>query len=218
MEGITLDGEGGFWVASEGRADRVIPHALYRIGADGAIEEEIGLPKELMATETRFGFEGITKVGDTLWMAVQREWDDDPRNLVKLVAYNTETGEWGGVHYQKAEPATGWVGLSEIVAHGDHVYIVERDNLVGSDAVTKKIYRVPLSKMAPAPLGSPALPVVTKELVRDLIPDLTATGGYVLDKVEGLAIMEDGTAWVSTDNDGVDDHSGETMLFPVGKF
>jgi len=68
----------------------------------------------------------------------------------------------------------------------------------------------------PAPLGG-ALPVVSKELVRDLLPDLTSTGGYVLDKVEGLAIMSDGTAFVSTDNDGVDDHSGETMFFSIGK-
>ena len=70
--------------------------------------------------------------------------------------------------------------------------------------------------MVPAPLGE-ELPVVSKELVHDLLPDLTATGGYALDKVEGLAIMEDGTAWVSTDNDGVDDHSGETLFwsFPV---
>lgn len=217
LEGITLGGDGGFWVASEGRTDRVIPHALYHVGADGAIEQEIGLPKELMAAETRFGFEGITRIGDTLWMAVQREWDDDPANNVKLVAYNLETKEWGAVHYPKAEPATGWVGLSEIVAHGDFVYLVERDNLIGAAAVTKKITRIPVAEMVPAPLGGP-LPVVSKEDVRDLIPDLTATGGYVLDKVEGLAILEDGTAWVSTDNDGVDDHSGETMLFPVGKF
>jgi len=53
-------------------------------------------------------------------------------------------------------------------------------------------------------------------VVRDLLPDLTATGGFVLDKVEGLAIASDGTAWVSTDNDGVDDHSGETMFFTIG--
>jgi len=71
--------------------------------------------------ETRFGFEGITKVGDTLWMAVQREWSDDPKNHSKLAGYNIETKEWGAVHYPKAEPATGWVGLSEIVAHGGHV-------------------------------------------------------------------------------------------------
>ena len=219
MEGITLDGEGGFYVASEGRTGRVIPHAIYHVTADGVIRNrrgEIGLPPELMAVERRFGFEGITKVGDTLWMAVQREWKDDPKNHVKLVAYNLETEEWGAVLYPKAEPEKGWVGLSEIVAHGDFVYIVERDNQHGIEAVTKKVYRIPMDQMQPAPLGSD-LPIVEKELVRDLIPDLTSTGGYVLDKVEGLAIMEDGTAWISTDNDGVDDHSGETMFFSIGK-
>lgn len=190
MEGITLDGEGGFWVASEGRTDRVIPHALYHIDASGEIQfrsGEIGLPAELMAVERRFGFEGITKVGDWLWMAVQREWADDPENHVKLVAYNIETEEWGAVRYEKAAPATGWVGLSEIVAHGDWVYVVERDSQHGIAAVTKKVYRIPLSDMVPAPLGGD-LPVVSKELVQDLIPALTSTGGYVLDKVEGLVV------------------------------
>lgn len=217
MEGITLDGEGGFFVASEGRTDRVIPHAIYHIGADGEIEAEIGLPPELMAVERRFGFEGITKVGDTLWMAVQREWADDPAGLVKLVSYNLETEEWGAVHYPKAKPDTGWVGLSEIVAHGDFIYVVERDNQHDFRAVTKKVYRIPLDKMQPLPVGSPAYPIVTKELVRDLLPDLTSTGGYVLDKVEGLSISPSGTAFVSTDNDGVDDHSGETMFFSIGQ-
>ncbi|SMR70942.1 Esterase-like activity of phytase [Aliiroseovarius halocynthiae] len=219
LEGITLDGKGGFYVASEGRTERLIPHAIYHVKADGSIKNlkgEIGIPPELAAVEKRFGFEGITKVDNTLWMAVQREWKDDPKNHVKLVAYNLETKEWGAVHYPKAEPDTGWVGLSEIVAHGDYFYVIERDNQHDHRAVTKKIYRIPAADMVPAPLGGD-LPVVTKEEVRDLLPDLTATGGYVLDKVEGLAIAADGTAWVSTDNDGVDDHSGETMFFNIGK-
>lgn len=218
LEGITLDGKGGFYVASEGRTERLIPHAIYHVSAEGKIKNlsgEIGIPAELAAVEKRFGFEGVTKVGDTLWMAVQREWKDDPKNHVKLVSYNLETEEWGAVLYEKAEPATGWVGLSEIVAHGDYVYIVERDNQHDARAVTKKIYKVALSDMVPAPLGG-ELPVVKKELVRDLLGDLTSTGGYVLDKVEGLAIFEDGTAFMSTDNDGVDDHSGETMFLNIG--
>ncbi len=218
LEGITLDGKGGFYVASEGRTERLIPHAIYHVSAEGKIKNlagEIGIPAELAAVEKRFGFEGITKVGDTLWMAVQREWKDDPKNHVKLVSYNLETEEWGAVLYEKAEPATGWVGLSEIVAHGDYVYIVERDNQHDHRAVTKKIYKVALSDMVPAPLGG-ELPVVKKELVRDLLTDLTSTGGYVLDKVEGLAIFEDGTAFFSTDNDGVDDHSGETIFLNIG--
>lgn len=214
MEGITLDGEGGFWVASEGRTDRMIPHGIYHIGADGEIEQSIPLPAELLAVERRFGFEGITMVGDTLWMAVQREWGDDPENHVKLVAYNTTTGDWGAVRYELTDPETGWVGLSEIVAHGDYVYLIERDNQIGEAAVTKLITRVALADMVPAPLGGD-LPVVEHEVVLDLIPYLTSTGGYVLDKIEGLAIMPDGTMWVSTDNDGVDDHSGETMFFAI---
>jgi hypothetical protein len=214
MEGITLDGNGGFWVASEGRTDRMIPHGIYHISADGEIEQSIPLPAELLAVERRFGFEGITMVGDTLWMAVQREWGDDPENHVKLVAYNTETGDWGAVRYELTDPETGWVGLSEIVAHGDYIYLIERDNQIGANAVTKQITRVALADMVPAPLGGD-LPVVEHELVVDLIPYLTSTGGYVLDKIEGLAIMPDGTMWVSTDNDGVDDHSGETMFFAI---
>ncbi|MBQ4808000.1 esterase-like activity of phytase family protein [Phaeobacter sp. HS012] len=219
LEGITLDGKGGFYVASEGRRDRLVPHAIYHVNKDGLIKAkkgEIGLPAELMAVERRFGFEGITKVGDTLWMAVQREWKDDPKNHVKLVSYNLETKEWGAVHYPKAEPDTGWVGLSEIVAHGDYVYVIERDNQHDFRAVTKKVYRVSLAEMTPAPLGGP-LPVVNKELVRDLLSDLKATGGYVLDKVEGLAITAEGEGFIITDNDGIDDASGETMFFSIGQ-
>ncbi|CUH69780.1 hypothetical protein TL5118_03750 [Thalassovita autumnalis] len=219
LEGITLDGKGGFWLASEGRTDRAIPHAIYHVDSKGLIKshkQEFGLPAELMAVEKRFGFEGITKVGDTLWMAVQREWKDDPKDHVKLVAYNTKTKEWGAVHYPKAAPAKGWVGLSEIVAHGNYVYVIERDNQIGANAVTKKIYRIPAADMVPAPLGG-ALPVVSKEEVRDLLPDLKQLNGYVQDKVEGLAILPTGEAIVSTDNDGVDDHSGETLFFSIGQ-
>ncbi len=212
LEGITTDGEGGFWLASEGRTDRVIPHALYHVDADGEIRDEIGLPAALLENEKRFGFEGITMVDGTLWMAVQREWADDPRDHVKLVNYDPETGEWGAVLYPKAAPEKGWVGLSEITAHGDHVYVIERDNQIGADVVTKKIYRIPLAEMQAAPLGGD-LPVVSKEEVRDLVPDLQAWNGYVVDKIEGLAITEEGTAYVSTDNDGVDDSSGETFFW-----
>jgi hypothetical protein len=50
--------------------------------------------------------------------------------------------------------------------------------------VTKLVTRVPVAELQPAPLGGP-LPVVTREVVRDLILDLSATGGYVLEKIEG---------------------------------
>ncbi|MCE5973491.1 esterase-like activity of phytase family protein [Sinirhodobacter sp. WL0062] len=216
LEGITLDGEGGFWLATEGRSDKMIPHGIVHVDENGKIKEQIGLPAELSANEVRFGFEGIAKVGDTLWMAVQREWKDDPAGMVKLVAYNTESGEWGAVRYPLEAKGAGWMGLSEITVQGDHAYIVERDNQLGDLAAVKKIFRVALAEMQPAALGG-ELPVVAKEEVRDLIPELKSFGGYVVDKVEGFAIDAAGEGFVVTDNDGVDDSSGETLFFSIGK-
>lgn len=216
LEGITLDGKGGFWLASEGNSAKLVPHAIYHVNAKGEIKDEIALPAELLAGEKRFGFEGITQIGDTLWMAVQREWGDDPKGMVKLVAYNLETEEWGAVHYPLETAEAGWMGLSEIVAHGDGVYVIERDNQIGDAAKVKKIFRISADQMMPAALGT-ELPVVTKEEARDLIPDLAANGGYIVDKIEGMAIAQDGTAWISTDNDGVDDSSGETFFWTIGK-
>lgn len=216
LEGITLDGKGGFWLATEGNTAKMVPHGIVHVDAKGAIKEQIGLPAELAAVETRFGFEGIAKLGDVLWMAVQREWGDDPKGMVKLLAYDTKAKEWGAVHYPLEPKGAGWMGLSELTIRGDYAYVIERDNLLGDMAAVKKIFRVKLADMVPAKLGS-ELPVVAKEEVRDLLPVLKSYGGYVLDKVEGFTIDAAGEGFVVTDNDGVDDSSGETLFFTIGK-
>ncbi len=217
IEGLAADGEGGFWLASEGRSDKMIPHGIVHVDAEGEIDQSIGLPAELAAHEIRFGFEGITVSGETLWLAVQRPWKDDPKGMVKLVSYNLKEKKWGAVHYPlEAAPEGGWVGLSEITIKGDWVYIVERDNQLADKAVVKRLYRVALAEMQPAELGT-ELPVVKKELVRDFLPDLKAWNGYVLDKVEGFTIDTAGEGFVVTDNDGIDDSSGETLFWSIGK-
>ncbi|WP_417770233.1 esterase-like activity of phytase family protein [Stappia sp.] len=216
LEGIVADGKGGFWLASEGNAEKLVPHALYNVNGKGEIKKQIAFPAELLAHETRFGAEGVTLIGDTLWIAVQRPWKDDPKTAVKLLAYNTKTKEWGAVRYPLETAESGWVGLSEIVVHGDHVYIIERDNQIGDNAKLKKLFRVAVSELVPAPLGGD-LPTVTKEEVRDFIPDLKATGGYVVDKIEGFTVDASGTGYAVTDNDGVDDSNGETLFFSTGK-
>ncbi|OAM76067.1 esterase-like activity of phytase family protein [Devosia elaeis] len=220
LEGITLDGAGGFWLASEGDSAKLTPHALYRVDADGKILAEVPFPAALLADEKRFGAEGIARTGEgedeTLWIAMQREWGDDPAGQVKLLAYKPASKTWGAVAYPLETPAEGaWVGLSEITIHGDYAYIVERDNQIGDKAQLKALYRVPLAELVPAELGG-ELPLVSKELVRDFIPDLAANNGYVLDKVESFAIDADGVGYVITDNDGVDDSSGETFFWSIG--
>lgn len=214
MEGITQDGEGGFFIASEGRTDRLTPHAIYHVNSKGEIKSEIAFPAELLAVEKRFGSEGITKSDDDLWIAIQREWQDDAAGLVKLVNYNLETKEWGAVHYPLDGKEKGWVGLSDITIFGDYAYIIERDNQIGAAAVTKKIYKVAVSELKPNKLGE-TLPVVNKELVVDLLPIMQSYGGYVVDKVEGLAIDKNGQMFIVTDNEGVDDSNGETQFIKL---
>ncbi len=219
IEGIANDGEGGFWLASEGNADKLYSHALLKVNKKGEIKKEIALPEALRSGETRFGFEGVTVVGEgddqVLWMAVQREWKDDEKGFVKLVSYKPSSEEWGAVRYPLEKADGGWVGLSEISVHGDYAYIIERDNLIGQAAKLKKLYRVALAELKPAALGG-ELPVVKKEEVRDLIPDLKALNGYVVDKVEGFTVDAAGNGYVVTDNDGVDNSSGETLFFSIG--
>jgi hypothetical protein len=194
----------------------MIMHALLHVNAEGEITKEVAFPPELLAVEKRFGAEGVTLVGDTLWIAIQRQWADDPKDTVKLVSYNPDSGAWGAVRYPTEPADTGWVGLSEITLYGDHDYIIERDNQIGEAAKIKKLYRVALSELKPAALGGD-LPMVAKEEMRDFIPDLKATGGYVVDKIEGFTIDVSGTGYAVTDNDGVDDSNGETLFFSIGK-
>jgi len=220
IEGIATDGDDGFWLASEGDPAKLVPNAIYRVDAKGEIKQEIALPAELYGKETRFGFEGITTMGEgdelTLVLAVQREWKDDPKGQVKLLAYKPKAKEWSGVHYPLDAVETGWMGLSEITAHDGKLYIIERDNQIGANARAKNIYRVALDAFKPANLDGD-LPLVEKTLVRDLIPDLKGpTNGYIVDKVEGFAIDAAGNAFVVTDNDGVDDSSGETLFLNLG--
>jgi hypothetical protein len=219
IEGIALDGKGGFWLASEGDSSKLVGHGIYNVNAKGEIKTEIGLPAELLAGETRFGLEGVTAVGEgddlTLWMASQREWKDDPKGQVKLLSYKPKSKEWAAVRYPLEKTEKGWVGLSEITARDGHLYIVERDNLIGDAAKLKKLYRVSLADLKPAKLGG-ELPVVTKEEVHDFLPDLkNATNGYVVDKLEGFAFDKTGKAFAVTDNDGVDDSSGETLFWQI---
>jgi hypothetical protein len=219
IEGIALDGKGGFWLASEGDSAKLVGHGLYNVSAKGEIKTEIGFPAELLAGESRYGLEGVTAVGKgddlTLWMAIQREWKDDPKGQVKLVSYKPKSKEWAAVRYPLEKADKGWVGLSEITANGDYLYIVERDNLIGDAAKLKKLYRVSLKDLKPAKLGGD-LPLVTKEEVHDFLPSLkSATNGYVLDKLEGFTFDKSGKAFMVTDNDGVDGSSGETLFLPV---
>ncbi|MEQ8695794.1 MAG: esterase-like activity of phytase family protein [Bauldia litoralis] len=223
-EGIALASDGGFWIASEGNPEREknkTDSLLIKVSADGSVEATYPLPDAILKHALRFGFEGVTTVGtgddETVWIAVQREWKDDEKGHAKLLAFKPADQSWGVVRYPLDAPKKGWIGLSEITAHGNGLVVVERDNQIGKAAAIKQLTYVSLDGVVPAAPGASDVPVVNKEVVRELIPDLASPKGYVLDKIESFAIDSAGDAFIITDNDGVDDHSGETVLLNLGK-
>jgi len=224
-EGIAQRADGGFWLASEGDPDKKpapLRNLLLRLNAKGEVQEEIELPEALARHATRFGFEGVTTTGsgdqEVVWLAVQREWKDDPKGLTKILRYTPATKTWGVLHYPldatKAEG--GWVGLSEITAVGpDSFVVVERDNQFGDQAF-KTLHTFSVAGLTAAAPGDVKVPVVAKRLLRNLVPDLQKPNGYVLDKVESFAVDSTGQAFAITDNDGVDGSNGETQFVRLG--
>ena len=228
-EGIATRQRGGFWLASEGKGtigSSSKPfetlNLLLKVSKKGLIEQVVTLPSAVNDRQVRFGFEGVTSVetagGEVVYVAFQREWAGDVDNHVRIGRYDTTTEEWSFFYYPINTPLSingGWVGLSDLTYLGNQEFaVIERDNQGGPDAAIKRLYKFSTKGLvATADTGgTPSFPLVTKTLVRDLMDDLKATGGLTLEKIEGLAVSEEGTAYVVNDNDGVDDSNGETQL------
>jgi hypothetical protein len=215
-EGVAARPGGGYWLGVEGSGGK--PNLLVRLGPDGAVTEEVPLPADVAAAVTGNGIEGIavtgSRAGEQVWVAIQRELTGDPKGLVRIGRYSVATKSWAWLAYPlDAAPSGAWVGLSELVAvDGNTFAVIERDNQRGPAATVKRVYTFDL----PAGFGS-GLPVATKRLATDLLPLLHAGNGWTQDKVEGLTIGGDGRTYAVTDNDGVDDSTGETVFMRLGR-
>lgn len=201
-EGIVARQGGGYWLAVE-------PSLIVRLDSDGAVRQEI--PVGLTGI-TANGLEGIAEVGTSVWVAVQREITGDPKGVARIGRYDTVTGQWSWLGYPLDATATGWVGLSELVAVDDDTFaVIERDNQRGPAAKIKRVYAFDV------PAGWTGVPVVRKRLVKDLLPILNRTNGWTQDKVEGLTVGGNGQTYAVTDNDGLDDATGETVFLRLGR-
>jgi len=218
-EGIAVASDDGFWIASEGAGtvgDKKYPvtkpNMILKTDTAGVIQNVILLPAELSAVQLRFGLEGVTESNGKLIVPFQRAWNKEEHP--RLGIYDLTAKTWSFMFYPLDTPTSpngGWVGLSDITALGNNQFlIVERDNMAGPDARIKKLYKIDLSGLA-------AGAIVTKTLVRDLMADLMAPGGSVIEKVEGSAMLPNGDVLIVTDNDGVNDSNGETQLINLGK-
>ncbi len=219
LEGIATAPDGSFYLASEGHPEKERSSLILHVLPSGEVAREITLPEVLESAKKRFGLEGVALDDNRLYVAVQREWNDDPKGMTKILTMDLASNSWGVMHYPLDAPESangGWVGLSEITALGNGRFaILERDNQAGHNAAIKRVYQVDLSAVTPAAPGE-APPVLTKTLAMDLLPMLKAANGWTADKVEGLALAADGKLYAVTDNDGVDDSPGETLFLRLG--
>ena len=94
--------------------------------------------------------------------------------------------------------------------------MIERDNQLGQDARIKRIYAVDPASVDFLPHGD-ELEVLDKELVADVLDELDDASISVPDKLEGFAVTADGHTYLVTDNDGVDENYGETVLLRLGR-
>ncbi|WBB58171.1 esterase-like activity of phytase family protein [Streptomyces sp. WMMC500] len=217
-EGIFARPQGGYWLAVEGETGA--GNRLVRLDRDGVTRQLVPLPADVAAGLGKQGFEGVTATTgrhgrEIVWAALQREVTTDPAGVVRLGRYDVGAGTWSWFGYRLGSTTTpgDWIGLSEITAVGDRLAVIERDKLNGPAARVKRIYTVDMPTSA-APSGT--LPVLRKKLAYDVLPDLRATHGWTQEKLEGLTVAGDGEVYAVTDNDALQDATGETVFLNLG--
>lgn len=216
VEGIWANPRGGFWLGVEG-ADGA-GNKLVQTDDKGAILREVDLPKEVTDHLGKQGIEGVsgTPNAKKLYFALQRPASGDPADHARIGEFDTTTGKfaWSLYPLEKTSTKGDWIGLSEISRLRDgRLAVIERDKLNGPDAKIKRIYTVD----EPKGVESGTLPVLTKTLAHDVLPDLRSTHGWTQEKLEGMAVNASGHTWVVTDNDGLVDSTGETVFLNLGR-
>lgn len=236
-EGIAVAPDGTIWVASEGGAPGNRLNRLIQVDLSGVVINEVTLPAEIencrAASENTSnlskGFEGVAVVpltdGNYVLLAAQQlpwyytttecEALDDEEGFTRIWVYDPSTAYWGYVAYELAPipENASWVGLSEITRTSDRNYmVIERDNRTGDFANVKSVVNFDVESALDGLIS------VDDKDVFDIIADLNGNHGWISDKAEGLAITSDGQVYLCTDNDGVDDWSGESWFLNLGNY
>jgi hypothetical protein len=186
----------------------------------------VSLPAALNLQQRSNGFEGVTVTGtvgvdEVVYVAFQRAWTlagDADGNETRIGRYDVAADAWTFAYYPldpvETTAAGDWIGLSELTYVGNDTFVViERDKQNGLDAFVKRLYQFSVAGVEFKPTGE-ALETLSKTLLRDVLPDMAAPNGAVIEKLEGfMKIGDDG--WIVVDNDGTDDSNGETQLIKL---
>ena len=217
IEGIVAKPNGGFWLASEGKARSNPPNVLLEVDANGLLLRSLPLPEVIANRVEKKGLEGValevTPSGSRLYIAFQAPLAGDPEDVTRIGAVDLTSGQWSFYYYPlERRHRDDFTGLSELLHLGNGRFAaIERDGRAGRNAI-KWLTTFDLgSRSGAPPEGTPSM--LTKQRALDLVPLFIALGRKVEKEIEGLAVAVDGQVYAITDND----NGRPTLLLRLGK-
>ncbi len=188
IEGLTFDGEGGWWVADE------YGPSLVRFNEDGKMLRRLTphneLPRMYSERKTNRGFEGVARVENKLYGILQsplpKEQPAKDGEFTRIVEVDLETYKTSAEYFYMFEKGNDKIG-DMIALNAKNFLVLEQNGKTGANS-QKYIYRITLGE--------------SDQLVKKtLVADLKNTPFNNVEKVEGLAIIDNKRLAIVYDND-----------------
>jgi hypothetical protein len=187
IEGLVFDGEGGWWVADE------YGPSLAHFNQEGIMQRRLTpnnqLPRMYSEKKANRGFEAIAKVENKVFGFMQSPLlKESPKEseYARIAEVDLETMKTSAEYFYPFEKGNDKIG-DAVAINAKTFLVVEQNGKVGENS-QKYIYKITVGESDQ---------VVTKELVADL----KSTPFNDVEKIEGLAIVDNRRLALVYDND-----------------
>ena len=221
-EGLVRLPNGDFWMAEEYRPSLVQFSAngrmIERYVPEGNPKGEFGdpaLPSILSQRLDNRGFEGLTYFKGRLYAFMQSSLVKDS-TLIRVLEFDPHTRKTTGMFLYRMEGnGSDKIGDASTDPAGKKIFALERDSKRGVTS-QKKIFELDFSKATNIlKLGKSAFPACSLEVCSEAdltssaitliekkrVVDLAKTSAAEHEKLEGLAVLSDGSFMIVNDND-----------------
>lgn len=188
VEGLTADGEGGWWLADE------YGPSLVHFNDEGKMLRRLTpnneLPRMYAERKTNRGFEAIMKVENKLYGFLQsplpKEQPSKDGEFSRIVEVDLDTMKTSAEYFYMFAKGNDKIG-DAVALNAKNFLVIEQNGKVGEQS-QKYIYRITLGE--------------SDQLVKKtLIADLKNTPFNDVEKVEGLAMVDNKRLAIVYDND-----------------
>ncbi len=187
VEGLVMDGEGGWWMADE------YAPSLVRFNEEGKMLRRLTpgseLPRMYGDRKTNRGFEAVAKIENKIFGFLQSPLNKETSkdgDFSRIVEVDLETMKTSAEYFYLFEKGNDKIG--DAVAVGPKSFLVLEQNGKVGEHSQKYIYRITLGE--------------SDQLVKKtLIADLKETPFNSLEKIEGLTLIDDHRLALVYDND-----------------